>query len=1496
MRKKKISNRKSIRSGKLKRSLAALLSVLLIFSIILTDNQLIFAEEASSSINMAEEQPETPEVPQPTSEETSETQEISQSVSEEQPETSGDPLQEQEEATLPESESEGVSEKSVGNEKLNGLSDTQKSREEEQITITNLDVQTEDLENTVIIGATDQASFDITVSLEGPSSQSVWLGYRLTLPEKSLSGGTWAFGTGSYSWLESMEEEGKIPTVQKKDGNLVIEGKVNAQVNEGNLVPGIYTKSITVTSSNMANNEQADLNIECWVLEDEATRKEAKANITISQTCEYRMNCEKNSGAAVISGYFNQKTGDFTVRKPADMAGYQYGRVYGFEPYVTNPSTTEKLDRNIPLSFDMKYQVLKKEEGEYVPETEEGYQPVLIVTKKHNKDCQNELTDSPIEDVTLGNLIYDYSNIGPQMTGDYSYQMEDGILHVSANNRNNDTTRLSCLVFVPVNEDDSGEDTRKLQITFDNLQGTSISGQPITDVTPQDYICEWTVYPKGSGEGEITTPLFSRSIYFPNYKTVKKGERLPAISDVSTTKSSTITDYSVNAINILIKFESGLELDEAVKEANHGLYSGEVNFLYGVKPDGKGWTNEIEVNHTQDYELRYYDNLEEAKSHGTVVAALIEMRNGIWLRDNFRYTCYFRANGDSGKSYVIVQDVKMWRGSDDWYETSWVGTNGGAVSQTQEPTDFMKPYDNPANTEGSVEERVYRRDIWPDGAAEPQEMEGRTWGDTVYIVGGEVKKIKASSTNLNGNNITTVHGAWNASWSNSTFNTTLNQRYVDRQYTFEVTGVGEQPISLQAVITGVNYYDRNLYTKQTGEVHLGTESDPVTYTPDADPTKPGTFKGGKVIDPENFTVPGDGIYDLYYTSFIGDITDLSKDAPIGVWWDQTSLKMVGDSAKYAFLGDVNIAYTVTVTKDGSMSVSNQSDSPAVIDAAGYNLELTANLKGQNNVFMLDVLPYREDGRGSDYHGSYTLTGNKITMTYSTADGGNPDSQGTLYYTTETKVQGKTADIFAGKDADSLGETFTDTASITWKKADYQDGKWILPEGTTPVAIMFCGNIAADERVAFHVPLTLTENQVGDTYSNNISVLTSSVTEPVESNIAMVTVAGRTISGTAWIDVNQDGIYNNGDTGQSGVTVKLYKADKTEIRQDANGNFYNVTTEEDGSYSFANVPESEDGYYIAFEGHLFKGGKYFSAKKYKGGASAPGDRADDSDIVESDTAIESAKTEVFAMSTDAQLVESETINQTVSGVNAGLIEGVQVQYEFTGGTEEYLLPTEVMELLPTDKTYYKPGTEITSIQPEKTSVNADSGIWKFKGYDTDTKEAVSGVTFTGTWERSEYATLTISNTVAGKYGDKTKKFSIEIILTDPSGSPIGGAFPISGNYKDDSVTFDSSGKATVQLSDGESVTISSLIPGNKFKVQEVSVPDGYTVTYNNQTLKSGIEGTLETGSTVHVVNTRDEIAVTALDDAGKAGWLIAVSSGLLLLISGLVLTGRRRRNR
>ena len=407
--------------------------------------------------------------------------------------------------------------------------------------------------------------------------------------------------------------------------------------------------------------------------------------------------------------------------------------------------------------------------------------------------------------------------------------------------------------------------------------------------------------------------MFSRSITgSAGNGTIKKGQRAQFAYYVSTTKTSTIADYGVNAINILIKFEAGLELEDEVIEKSPGVYSGDVNYLYGVKPDRTGWKDEVELNHTQDYELVYYDTLEEAKKQGPVVAALVEMRGGIWLRDTIRYDCVFRAIGDSGQSYVTVQDVKMWRGSGDLYETSWVGTNGNTVNQTQGPIDFMKPYDNPANTEGSVEQRVYRRDTWPDGAAEPQQVEGPTWGDTVYILGGELKVIRDSSVNLNGISSSLVHGPWNDWWSNSTFNTTLNQRYVDRQFAFEVSGVGEKNISLQAEINISNYYDKNLYTEQRGSVYLSTEANPVKYIPNADPAMPGRFEGGVVIDPSNFTVPGDGTYALYYTSFIGNIEDLSKDAPMGIWWDQTSLNIVGTSVRDVYRSSGTIVYTVTV--------------------------------------------------------------------------------------------------------------------------------------------------------------------------------------------------------------------------------------------------------------------------------------------------------------------------------------------------------------------------------------------------------------------------------------------------------------------------------------------------------------------------------------------------------------------------------------------------------
>lgn len=78
------------------------------------------------------------------------------------------------------------------------------------------------------------------------------------------------------------------------------------------------------------------------------------------------------------------------------------------------------------------------------------------------------------------------------------------------------------------------------------------------------------------------------------------------------------------------------------------------------------------------------------------------------------------------------------------------------------------------------------------------------------------------------------------------------------------------------------------------------------------------------------------------------------------------------------------------------------------------------------------------------------------------------------------------------------------------------------------------------------------------------------------------------------------------------------------------------------------------------------------------------------------------------------------------------KNISVSYEFTSKTKDAELPSEVLALLPKDTNSYAKGDAVKAIQPEKTTVKVTNGTWKFEGYDADEKEAVTGLTFTGSW--------------------------------------------------------------------------------------------------------------------------------------------------------------------
>ena len=79
------------------------------------------------------------------------------------------------------------------------------------------------------------------------------------------------------------------------------------------------------------------------------------------------------------------------------------------------------------------------------------------------------------------------------------------------------------------------------------------------------------------------------------------------------------------------------------------------------------------------------------------------------------------------------------------------------------------------------------------------------------------------------------------------------------------------------------------------------------------------------------------------------------------------------------------------------------------------------------------------------------------------------------------------------------------------------------------------------------------------------------------------------------------------------------------------------------------------------------------------------------------------------------------------------------YKFISNSEGKELPDEVNDLLPVDNKKYVIGSEISAMQPEKTTVKTTEGVWVFGGYEKDKLTSNEGVTFTGKWNFHPNAT-------------------------------------------------------------------------------------------------------------------------------------------------------------
>ncbi|MEA4929536.1 MAG: SpaA isopeptide-forming pilin-related protein [Candidatus Limiplasma sp.] len=145
----------------------------------------------------------------------------------------------------------------------------------------------------------------------------------------------------------------------------------------------------------------------------------------------------------------------------------------------------------------------------------------------------------------------------------------------------------------------------------------------------------------------------------------------------------------------------------------------------------------------------------------------------------------------------------------------------------------------------------------------------------------------------------------------------------------------------------------------------------------------------------------------------------------------------------------------------------------------------------------------------------------------------------------------------------------------------------------------------------------------------------------------------------------------------------------------------------------------------------------------------------------------------------------------------------------------------------------------------------------------TDAAVNDVLFTNT---RNVGNLTVSKTLAGTAPDTAKRFRFEIALSHTQ-LPVNGTYPCAaaGGSTLTSLTF-TLGKATVELTGGQSVTVQGLYAGTTYTVTEADyAADAYVPTPSGRTLS----GTIAAGGTATApfANRRDATTLTVTKALG-----------------------------
>ena len=634
-------------------------------------------------------------------------------------------------------------------------------------------------------------------------------------------------------------------------------------------------------------------------------------------------------------------------------------------------------------------------------------------------------------------------------------------------------------------------------------------------------------------------------------------------------------DYDICEANKFLKFDGDafepIYFDNNIKYEYYNMYGNpEFKVWYVTKKDGTNWTSQEEMNNGNIEDMDIYENIEDIPNNKICIGIYVESVSGYLHRNTgvnngLTFLLKIKETAEIGKTYGLTQRTWYWKEEldrsvytitnkdikylEDWPETEWDSGNRNYIK-----TEYDENGQMVAGTHSG----------------------GPAYGNTVLIVGanlyGNIRAVDSSNADkVNydlGKNENTVTYSLEPKLD---ANENLTSQIEDVTLKAEV----KLPQGLEYVLGSSkrgeeSYNEPEIKENEDGSTTLVWYIYGVTSGQEIEPIK---------FDAQIANNSNNGMQ--YETTFI-----------ISEHVEEGEITKIGNSE----VNNRTSTETINIINLASFRLYKEVETPVIEKNGEIHFTITARNSNETTLpefAILDIMPYNEDGRGTKYNGTYTIS--KITISQNINGTPVENNELKLYVTKETTKSGQAQQYEEIKNI-TVKDKDLGTSEI-WEEMQGTNGEYTVNkeqanDGITAIAVK--GELVGQAEIVVEIYMTTNENQAEDKYVNSATAQTEILTEVVQTSQESAQVIERAIDGKVWQDTNYNSIIDNnenlGEIDPEKVILKLYKVNEDDSLVEAvnvDGNpIQTINPDETGHYKFNGLPAGNYVVEVQYDGETY----------------------------------------------------------------------------------------------------------------------------------------------------------------------------------------------------------------------------------------------------------------------------------------------------------------------